>query len=209
MRRYFKALLVVVPLWLILTGGALGGLFGLVTVLAAAFAAVLYVGPWTHRWRWLRMPRFILFFLQRSLIGAIDVGYRALHPRLPLHPGWMSYRLRLPSGEPRVAMVALVSLLPGTLAADLYGDELVVHVIVPDAEPEIRRLESHIGVLYGCLATGESGESGESGETNETAKMGTTSGQSGEGSSEASSEASSGQSAGTRTGPSGGSRGRS
>ncbi|MCG5531635.1 Na+/H+ antiporter subunit E [Halorhodospira halochloris] len=147
-RRFAKALVLVLLLWLIMTGGELGGVFGVATVVIAAGGALLYLGRWTHRWRWLRLPGFVLFFVSRSFVGGLDVGYRALHPGLPVHPAWIRYKLSLPIGEPRVVMVAVVSLLPGTLAADLYSDELIIHGVTPSAESEVRRLEEKIRYFY-------------------------------------------------------------
>ncbi|MBK1727735.1 Na+/H+ antiporter subunit E, partial [Halorhodospira neutriphila] len=93
-------------------------------------------------------------FLGRSLLGALDIGYRAVHPRMPLHPAWLTYPLALPDGEPRVVLLAAVSLLPGTLAADLRGSTLVVHALVPGARDEVRALEARVARVYGMDSSG-------------------------------------------------------
>lgn len=41
-------------------------------------------------------------FLWRSLLGGIDVAFRAFHPRLPISPAWLVYPVRLSPGTPRV-----------------------------------------------------------------------------------------------------------
>ena len=44
-----------------------------------------------------------------------------------------------------------ISLLPGTLAADLDGDRVVLHLLDTgvDPEPDLRRLEDAIAGLFG------------------------------------------------------------
>ncbi len=73
--------------------------------------------------------QFIPFFLIRSLLGGADVAWRAFHPRLPIDPLLISYRLTLPAGLPQVVMVNSVSLLPGTLSVAVDQQVLQVHVL--------------------------------------------------------------------------------
>ena len=80
---------------------------------------------------WLRLWRVALLlpaFLWRSLLGALDVAARALHPRLPVAPGWVEVPSRLP-GRGRVALGGSFSLMPGTLAAGTRGGRLLVHCL--------------------------------------------------------------------------------
>jgi multicomponent Na+:H+ antiporter subunit E len=68
-------------------------------------------------------------FFGRALAGGVDVARRAFHPRMPLQPGWITYRARLPAGAPRVLLGADISLLPGTLVAGERDDQLLVHCL--------------------------------------------------------------------------------
>ncbi len=139
-------------LWLILAEGAAGGLLGVASVAAAAAAAVALATPRRRGRRPLAAARLAAFFLARSLLGALDVGYRALHPRMPLQPAWLHHPLRLPGGEPRVLLIAAVSLMPGALAVDLDGDTLIVHAILPQAGAELQALEARVARVYGTVA---------------------------------------------------------
>lgn len=115
-------------LWWILTGGnQLSWVVGL-PVVAGATGASLVLLP-SIRWSWslIGVLRFLPFFLWQSWIGSMDVVRRALHPCLPLVPSLWNYQLRLPPGSARVFMVNLVSLLPGTLSAELQNNCLTVH----------------------------------------------------------------------------------
>lgn len=94
------------------------------------------------------LPRFALL----SLVAAIDVAFRAMHPALPLAPSLERYSLRLPPGAARVSFMNLVSLMPGTLSVDLEGDLLRVHVLDRSSDwlPALRRLEDRVARVFGC-----------------------------------------------------------
>ena len=77
----------------------------------------------------LRILFFIGYFLRSSLLGGVDVTWRAMHPDLPIQPQLVQYSLLLPKGAARTLFMAVVSLLPGTVSADIDGDLLITHVI--------------------------------------------------------------------------------
>jgi len=139
-------------IWLALTGiDAL--LLGLVTVTVGGIAGAWMVPGMPHPWRPLRLLRFCGFFLWTSLEGGFDVAWRAMHPRLAIEPGWLRYRLDLPAGQPRTLMVSIMSLLPGTLSADLESDNvLLVHALVADDLDAVQatalRLEREIAWFF-------------------------------------------------------------
>jgi multicomponent Na+:H+ antiporter subunit E len=94
--------------------------------------------------------RFVPVFLWRSLAGGVDVARRALIPRMPIQPSLMEYRTELPEGLPRVVLANVISLLPGTLSADIDGDVLCLHVLSEDAgeEASLRRLERSVARIF-------------------------------------------------------------
>lgn len=123
-------------LWLILTAGQPAGLpFGLAAA-AAAVAINRRLLPNARRVRLTRVLAMAPRFLSASLAGGFDVAWRALSPRLPLEPGWISYRTSLPPGGPSVALAGELSLQPGTLVAGAYGDRLLIHML--NRRPSIR-----------------------------------------------------------------------
>ena len=77
---------------------------------------------------------------------------RALHPRMPIDPTLIEYRLRLQGLLQRACMIDIISLLPGTLSATLEGDTLTVHVLNRHAgiENELSSLESVIAGIFGA-----------------------------------------------------------
>ncbi|MCG8485893.1 MAG: Na+/H+ antiporter subunit E, partial [Chromatiales bacterium] len=94
---------------------------------------------------------FAPFFFYRSLLGGVDVAWRAVHPRMPINPRLVEYPIQLPPGLPQVFMANIVSLLPGTLSAELSARLLRVHVLSSrgDVVPELEALERRIAGVFG------------------------------------------------------------
>ena len=146
-------------LWWILTQGAMNSwLVGAPVVVFAVLASgVLLPGV---SWSLPGIARFVPFFLWRSLYGGVDVARRALHPRLPISPRLFDHRWRLPPGLPRVFMANTVSLLPGTLSAELYEEHLRVHVLdeTRAISRELQVLEKKVARVFGLNLVADESE---------------------------------------------------
>ena len=143
-----QLMLLLAILWLALTG-LTDWLFGAVAV-ALALGASHWLAPMQlTRFSLPGLLRFLPYFAVQSVAGGIDVARRAFAPALPLALHDSRYTLRLPAGQARTVFIGTVSLLPGTLARDLSGNELRVHSIAGDPTPELQRLERRIADLFG------------------------------------------------------------
>jgi multicomponent Na+:H+ antiporter subunit E len=80
----------------------------------------------------------------------MDVAWRAFYPRMQITPELIEYPLRLPPGLPRVILVNTVSLLSGTLSAELGGQVLKVHVVDSPGDflAELEALEQRVGCMF-------------------------------------------------------------
>lgn len=142
-------------LWWILTGGAATSWnVGMPAVLVAALASTRMLPP-----SGISLARVLLFlpaFLLRSLLAAFDVARRTLSPQLQVNPGLVTYRCGLPAGLPRVVLMNIVSLLPGTLSAMQDGADLTVHVLDcrADHASELAALEAVIRRIFPGLQHG-------------------------------------------------------
>jgi multicomponent Na+:H+ antiporter subunit E len=116
-------------LWWVLSEGRGGGWVLAALSLVAATLTSLALAPAARAGRVGGMARFAGFFLGQALLGGVDVARRALDPRLPIHPGFSEYRVRIAGATARMLLLNTVSLLPGTLAAHLRGDVLLVHAL--------------------------------------------------------------------------------
>lgn len=118
-------------LWLVLSGVGPAGLpVGAMAAVLATWASLRLLPAGTWRPQPASLVRLALRFLRQSVIAGVDVAWRALDPRLPLRPGFVSFPARLPLGTARNAFCTLTSLLPGTVPAgsDESGS-VVVHCL--------------------------------------------------------------------------------
>lgn len=117
-------------IWWVLAEGDTGSWrMGAPCVLIAVLALIALSPRRVWRLRPLGVIAFIPFFLRRTVIGSVDVAWRALHPRMPIDPDLVYYRLRFPAGPGRLLFVSAVNLLPGTVGAEFEGDSVVIHVM--------------------------------------------------------------------------------
>lgn len=151
MMLLIKRFLLFCGIWLVLTlGNPSAWLVGLATAGAAALLSLRLLPPRDRRVRLWTVVALLPGFLCRSLLGGLDVAWRAFHPRLPLRPTWIGYRVRLPPGA-RVSLGNELSLMPGTLAAGTEGDVLYIHCLDGEqaVDAQIVREESRIGESIG------------------------------------------------------------
>jgi multicomponent Na+:H+ antiporter subunit E len=122
-----------------------------IALMAAALSVVLQPRTVTRFY----LPgalRFVRFFAVQSVLGGIDVAFRALGPRLRLEPAVVRYPLRLSGTLPRVFFINTISLLPGTLSSGLMDDAIEVHVLDcsgPVIE-DLARVEERVADLFGA-----------------------------------------------------------
>jgi len=153
-RTIIRRTFVLAVLWWALTGGRPGAWWYFVPVLLVASLVP----------RWLPQPEsafrlnlggllgFVPFFLHNSIKGGWDVARRALLPGTRLEPGLYHHHLRLPSETARIFLAHVVSLLPGTLSAELDGSRLSVHALAgseADVARDLVDLEQRVERLFG------------------------------------------------------------
>lgn len=127
---FLKRLAIFLGMWLVLSGASMSGLaFGVPTAVLAALASMRLLPPGGRQVSLIRLMAMVPGFLWRSVRGGVDVAWRALHPNLPISPGWLVWRTKLPKGGPRVSLGSELSLLPGTLNAGSRGDVMYVHCL--------------------------------------------------------------------------------
>ncbi|MGY6631180.1 MAG: Na+/H+ antiporter subunit E [Wenzhouxiangella sp.] len=147
--RALGVFLALLAIWWVLNGNEYLWL-GLMAAGLATTLAVALATPRRDRFRPARLPAFAVFFLAESLRGGLDVALRAFHPRLPIHPHCFDYSLSLPAGKPRLLLVSVTSLLPGTLSADLSADGQTVRIHAINESPleAVQLLEAQVARLF-------------------------------------------------------------
>lgn len=140
-------------IWLVLSGGELASLvIGIPCVLLATAAAVAL--PASSNLVWYEGLKFLPYFFWRSLLGGVDVAWRAFHPLMPIAPDMIEYPTSLPKGLAQVVMANTISLLPGTLSAQLDHGVITVHVLDGDSDflSEIKAVECRLARVFGTAS---------------------------------------------------------
>lgn len=149
-RTFFRCLFFS-AVWFVLTGSEVESWILGAPAVFLAVALSISISP---SWNWTLNPvgvcSFIPFFLGQSTLSGIDVMRRSLSPRLLINPGLVLYTTMLPEGSFRVFFVNTISLLPGTLSADLQGDTVTIHTLDIDLPiwANIQNLEGRVALLF-------------------------------------------------------------
>jgi len=140
--------------WLIIAGvQPIDMVVGAVAAAVAAVISAQLLPSGQTEVRPLAFIYLVLRFLYQSVVAGVDVARRALDPRLPLRPGFVTYHPRLPVGAKRAAFCTVTSLLPGTLPCGPDGSSgLLVHCLDVD-QPMVEQLANEERLF--CDALGE------------------------------------------------------
>ena len=133
-------------LWWILAGHA-GWDFGVAAIAIATLVALAFP-PAPRRWSLLGLLRLIGYFCKESLLAGTQVARLAFKIRPALQPVLRDHHLRLPVGPARTLFVMMISLVPGTLSADLDGDVVRVHVLSAELDSDLEPLEELVAGLF-------------------------------------------------------------
>ena len=165
MKRVFARFIIftfLLIIWLLLTypfsiqelvAGAIVSL--LIAIIAAGsipIFAEMRAGPRAISWAIAYL--FVFFFeLVRS---NLDVAFRVLHPRLPIHPGIVKVRTSLGSRMGRLALANSITLTPGTITVETKGEYFYVHWIDVRArnieettQNIVSKFEKYLEVIFG------------------------------------------------------------
>ncbi len=144
-----RSLAAFVLLWEIIAGwSSRSWVMGSVAVLVATAVAVRLRPRKAGSLRWSGTLRFVPYFFLQSVRGGVDVARRAFSPGMRLEPLLVEHPLSLPQGAARLFLVNVVSLLPGTLGADVRKDCLVVHALDRSMAEELESLERKVARMF-------------------------------------------------------------
>ena len=138
--------------WVVLTSGTPADIIaGAAAAAAASWVSLRLLPPTGWHPSPVACARFVARFLSQSVLAGVDVALRALDPRLPIRPGFVTYPMQLEAGVARSVFCTLASLQPGTLPAGIGADgALIVHCL--DAgQPVQAQLGREEAMLIGAL----------------------------------------------------------
>ncbi|MGE0626484.1 MAG: Na+/H+ antiporter subunit E [Hyphomicrobiaceae bacterium] len=118
-------------LWIIVAGANPSDLpVAALAVGTATWASFVLLPPRPFRISIPESIRLALRLLYQSVVAGIDVAARALHPQVPLNPGFVEYAVGLPDETQRDLFCTMLSLSPGTLPAGFeQPGSLLIHCL--------------------------------------------------------------------------------
>ena len=122
-------------LWLVLmqSGKPADLAIGVLASVGATWVSLRLMPPAAGCLHFGRLLVLLPHFLGESVLAGIDVARRALDPRLPLRPGFVTCPLAFPPGFARNTFATITSLLPGSVPADEAEGVLVYHCLDTEA----------------------------------------------------------------------------
>ncbi len=152
MNNFFCLVLKIALLWWILTEGDVSSwTVGIPCVLAVSLLKRRYLPETMPCIKIFAFLSFIPYFLYQSLYSGIDIAKRACKPSLPIQPEIWRFSFREMPDKPKYFMAAILSLMPGTLSAEICPDHLLIHSLIytESQEDEMRDLENRVARIFG------------------------------------------------------------
>jgi len=79
-------------------------------------------------WRWLA---YLAWLLCSIVVANIQVAYLVLHPRMPIDPVLLRFRVPWRRAATQVLLANSITLTPGTVTVDLRDGQYTVHTLAP------------------------------------------------------------------------------
>ncbi len=155
MRSKAKWTLLLIATWLILTAGDFGSwVIGLPFIALAILLQPISETRFFKNSPFLNMiglVQFAYFFIVESLRGGLDVSWRVLAPKPRVDPVFYDYSMQLQLPSSQQFFIGSLSLLPGTLSADLNNNQVRIHSLDQHTNTTqgIKRLEHLVGKIFG------------------------------------------------------------
>jgi len=147
--------LLLLAVWLILTTGnlaswAIGLPFIAIAILLQPSSAVHADKP-VQFVNFIAVLQFFYFFILESLRGGIDVSRRVLARQPQTDPVLYNYSMQLKLPQAQQIFISSISLLPGTLCADVNINQLRIHTLDQhtDTKQGINKLELLVAKIFG------------------------------------------------------------
>ena len=102
---------------------------GVLASVSATWVSMRLLPPSSGGLHFGKLLALLPHFVWESLLAGMDVARRALSPRMPMSPGFVTCPLDLPPGFARNTFATITSNLPGTVATGEAEGELVYHCL--------------------------------------------------------------------------------
>jgi len=126
---------------------------GVFVCIGATWVSLRLLPPSSGGLRFGRLLVHLPHFVWESVLAGVDVARRALHPGMPLQPGFVTCPLSFPPGFARNTFATITSLLPGSVAAGEVEGVIVYHCLDTSA-PVMEQIWKEERLLARALVAG-------------------------------------------------------
>ena len=88
-----------------------------------------------------RLIGYWLWLAKEVVKSSLDVARIVLSPSLPISPEVVTVKVSCKHPVDQAILANSITLTPGTLALDVYNDEIIVHALTTEGADELRRGE--------------------------------------------------------------------
>jgi multicomponent Na+:H+ antiporter subunit E len=78
---------------------------------------------------WRRLLVYVPWLFWQVVLSSVQVAAAVLHPKMPINPRLLRFRMVLPHTLARLTLATSITLTPGTVTLDVDGDEFLVHAL--------------------------------------------------------------------------------
>jgi multicomponent Na+:H+ antiporter subunit E len=101
---------------------------------------------------WGRLILYVFWLIKEIALANIQVAYLVLHPKTPIHPLLLGFRVGLRSPIARVTLGNSITLTPGTLTLEIQEDWFLVHALGKSSASSLMRgtMQQRVAGVYRC-----------------------------------------------------------
>lgn len=103
---------------------------------------------------WMRFLWYVPWLSWQIVLSSLQVAFVVLHPRMPISPRLVRFRVQLPHTLAKLTLATSITLTPGTITIDVQEDEFLVHALTAQSassiEPEAPgdTMQQRVAMLY-------------------------------------------------------------
>jgi multicomponent Na+:H+ antiporter subunit E len=144
--------------WLVLTQSPDPFHLALGMLSALVIARLHTTGPAVPGVRWAALPIYLPWLIWQVVLSGLHLCSLILHPRLPIDPKLVTYKTTLRDPAALTIFGNSITLTPGTITAEVNGDQLVVHAMDDASASGLGDMEKQIVRVFGPTAISTSGQ---------------------------------------------------
>jgi multicomponent Na+:H+ antiporter subunit E len=104
---------------------------------------------------WMRFLWYVPWLCWQIVLSSLQVAFVVLHPRMPISPRLVRFRVQLPHTLAKLTLATSITLTPGTITIDVQEDEFLVHALTAQSASSVAEddatgesMQQRVATLY-------------------------------------------------------------